>query len=153
MKGGRSQSAQERDPGQSAATLADQARYQLQDLQDDLKLDSSQRVLWVSYADKVQKLADDVYRNRNAVRFPQGATPEQLDYLAQVLRNRLTAIEDVTDAGKALYTVLTPEQKTVADTRLARIAVPLITPYQAIADLGGRGMRPGPDGAGGAHPQ
>jgi hypothetical protein len=36
----------------------------------------------------------------------------------------LTAVEDVVDAGKALYAVLTPDQKAVADRRLA---LPLAT--------------------------
>ena len=50
--------------------------------------------------------------------------PKRLDALADVARNRLTAIEDIADAGKALYAALTPEQRTLADRRLA---LPLAT--------------------------
>jgi hypothetical protein len=47
------------------------------------------------------------------------AAPKRLDQLADVARDRLTAIEDIVDAGKNLYAVLTPAQKSVADRRMA----------------------------------
>ncbi|MEO6564404.1 MAG: Spy/CpxP family protein refolding chaperone [Casimicrobiaceae bacterium] len=45
--------------------------------------------------------------------------PQRLDALADGARNRLTAVEDIVDAVKALYALLTPEQRNVADRRLA----------------------------------
>ena len=142
--GSRGPGADEREPSPSAALagLAEQARFQLREFEEDLKLAPAQRAAWSAYADKVQRLADDVYRTRNAVRFPVGAAPEQLDSVAETLRNRLTAVEDIADAGKALYALLTPEQKAIADGRLARIALPLLVPAQSIADGGARGTRP-----------
>jgi hypothetical protein len=144
-KGGtRGPGGDEREPSQAAvlAGLAEQARYQLREFEEDLKLAPAQRGVWGAYAEKVQRLADDVFRTRNAVRFPGGTAPEQLDYVVETLRNRLTAVEDIADAGKALYAVLTPEQKAVADGRLARISLPLLVPAQAISDGGARGTRP-----------
>ena len=142
--GARGPGGDEREPSQAAvlAGLAEQARYQLREFEEDLKLAPAQRAAWVAYSDKVQRLADDVFRTRNAVRFPGGTAPEQLEYVAETLRNRLTAVEDIADAGKALYAVLTPEQKSIADGRLARISIPLLVPAQAISDGGARGMRP-----------
>jgi hypothetical protein len=146
-KGG-GQGAPARDPSTMASVVdsAEFARGLLLELEADLKLTPAQRPLWRTYATRVQQLADDVARNRNALRFPNGTAPEQLDFVAETLRNRLTAIEDVADAGKALYAALTAGQKEIADNRLARIALPLVAPVQATA----RGMRPGepaPDGA------
>jgi len=137
--------AVEHDPALAAAQagLAEQARFQLRELEDDLKLAPAQRAAWAGYADKVSKLADDVVRNRNSVRFPKGTAPEQLEFITETLRNRLTAIEDIADAGKSLYAVLTPDQRAVADGRVARIPIPLIVPAQAIADAAARGVRPG----------
>lgn len=53
---------------------------------------------------------------------------QRLEVLADGARNRLTAVEDVVDAGKALYAVLTPEQRLVADRSLALPLAALTTP-------------------------
>ena len=134
-----------RDPAQLAAQagVAEQARYQLREFEEDLKLGQAQRAAWAIFAEKVQRLADDVVRNRNTVRFPKGSAPEQLEFVTETLRNRLTAIEDIADAGKSLYAVLTPDQKTIADGRLARISIPLIVPAQSVQASTAREMRPG----------
>jgi LTXXQ motif family protein len=121
----------------------DQARLQLQELEEDLKLAPAQRAAWADYARKVQQLADDVSRHRNDLRFPKGPAPEQLDFVTETVRNRLTAVEDIRDAGKALYATLSSGQKAIADDRLARISIPLIAPTQAIQGAAGRGMPPG----------
>jgi len=136
--GGPGPGADARAPAQVPAD--EQARVQLQELHEDLKLTPAQRGPWTVYATRVQQLADDVARHRNDLRFPKGPAPEQLDFVTETVRNRLTAMEDITDAGKALYATLTPTQKTIADDRLARISVPLIAPTQAIQGAGARGM-------------
>jgi hypothetical protein len=133
----------EGSPMAAVVAPSDLARGQLDDFADDLKLDPAQRPLWSAYATKVQQLADDVARNRNALRFPKGPAPEQLEFVAETLRNRLTAVEDINDAGKALYAVLTPAQKSIADDRLARISIPLIAPSQGISVAAPRGLPAG----------
>jgi hypothetical protein len=125
------------------AVAGEQAQAQLLELEEDLRLAPAQRVAWSAYSNKVRQLADDVIRNRNALRFPKGPAPEQLDFVTETLRNRLTAVEDIMDAGKALYTVLTPAQRSIADDRLARIAIPLIAPMASIQGGGPRGVPPG----------
>jgi LTXXQ motif family protein len=95
---------------------------QLDQLEDDLKLTPQQRAVWNAYADKVLRLADDMTRNQFAARtstqLTEGTAVQQLDGLAGSARNRLTAVDEIVEAGKALYATLTSEQKTIADRRL-----------------------------------
>ena len=44
---------------------------------------------------------------------------QRIDQSVDAARNRLTALEDISSAAKALYGRLTPEQQSLADTRLA----------------------------------
>jgi hypothetical protein len=143
-------SAETRGPAPAPVNSDELARSQLQDFGEELKLAPAQRSAWNAYADRILQLADDVARNRNTLRFPKGLAPEQLDFVAQILRNRVTAVEDIVDAGKALYAVLTPAQREIADARLARIAIPLIAPAQAALMASGRPRPQGGEGSPGA---
>lgn len=49
---------------------------------------------------------------------------QQLDRAVDVARNRLTALEDIASAAKTLYGSLTPQQKSLADSRFTTI-IPL----------------------------
>lgn len=104
----------------------DQMQLQLVELEEDLKLTPEQRRAWSVYADRMRSLAGDIARSRTAIRFPKGTVPQQFDFLGDTLRNRLTAFEDIAEAGKALYATLTPDQQEIADRRLARVAVSLL---------------------------
>jgi LTXXQ motif family protein len=136
-----------RDASTAGLGSADIARSQLLELEEDLKLTSAQRPAWRAYYERCSRLIDDVLRNRDAVRFPKGSAPEQFDFIAQVVRNRMTAIEDITDAGKALYAALTADQKAMADNRLARVTVPLVVPVLAVAEATREMRRASPPGA------
>ena len=46
---------------------------------------------------------------------------QRLDHSVDVARNRLTALEDIAAAAKALYEQLTPDQQARADPRLATL--------------------------------
>jgi hypothetical protein len=120
---------------------------QLDQLEDDLKLTPQQRAAWNDYADKVLRLADDMTRSRFAARAlaPAAGTTavQQLDQMAGSARSLLTAVEDIVEAGKAFYAILTPAQKAIADRRLVRAMPPLATgispPVWATRDtVGGR---------------
>ena len=104
---------------------------QLDKLEDDLKLTPQQRAAWNAYADKVLHLADDMTRSqfaaRTSTRLTEATAVQQLDQLAGSARNRLTAVEEIVEAGKALYATLTSEQKTIADRKLALPMLPLAT--------------------------
>lgn len=104
---------------------------QLDQLESDLKLTPEQRPAWDAYADKVLRLADDMTRSQFVARTSpqptQATAAQQLDQLANSERNRLTAVEEIAEAGKALYAILTSEQRTIADHRLVLPLRPLAT--------------------------
>jgi hypothetical protein len=98
----------------------------MHELYEDLKLTPAQQPAWQSYADKVQALASDLARERSRAQAgaPAGAQMnalQQFDRTLDTARNRLTGLEDIAAAAKTLYESLAPEQKSVADSRLAKI--------------------------------
>ena len=96
------------------------AEYRLELLRTDLKLTPDQAPLWKTYADKVSALAADMSRERGRMQATlQMKALQRIDQSVDVARNRLTALEDIASAAKALYSRLTPEQQSLADTRLA----------------------------------
>ncbi len=108
-------------------------------LEEDLHLTADQRQGWQAYAEKVGALAGDVNRERE--RGPLGNAQMnsllQIDRAVDTARNRLTALEDIAAAAKSLYGSLTPQQKSVADPRLATI-VSMITSPAPGQDRGSR---------------
>jgi hypothetical protein len=95
---------------------------QLDQIEDELKLTPAQRGAWNAYADKVQKLADEVARIRFEARTATPAStsaPQQLDRVATDMRSRVAFVDEIVALGHAFYATLTPEQKVVADRRLA----------------------------------
>ena len=104
-----------------------QTEMNLSSLAEDLKLTPVQTGAWTRYADRLRKFAGDVARNRSAMRFPKEPAPQQFDLLVGSATNRLTAIEELADAGRKFYETLNPDQREIADRRLARIATPLVT--------------------------
>ena len=105
------------------ANMTELVSMRLSQLEEDLNLRANQVPQWNAYRDRVMSLLDDV-RRESRVSAIESTAPQRLDALSDIARNRLTATEDIADAGKALYKVLTPEQKAVADRRLA---LPLAT--------------------------
>jgi hypothetical protein len=127
-------------------SLQRQVQIQLEDLQDALRLTPAQQGSWGAYSDRLLKLADDIARAR-FVRRPAGEDNalQQFDRLADVAHNRMTAVEDIAEAGKALYASLSPEQKRTADRRLALIALQLAgsgTAPPMVGEEGSSGKRP-----------
>ncbi len=122
--GGRGNAA-DRSADHPSLALADVVHTRLDDLREDLKLAPAQRAAWSAYADKVLRLLADVTRTDRDPMREQMSAPQRLDRLSDIARDRATAIEDVADAGKALYAVLTPEQRVIADAKLAIAVLPL----------------------------
>lgn len=112
-----------------ASLAAGTTSAQLDLIEDDLKLTDAQRPLWLVYADRVQKLADQLARVQFDARTKaaEGTAAEQLDRLVADERYRSAAVEDIAAQGKALYASLSPEQRTIADKRLAAVLAPLAT--------------------------
>ena len=107
----------------AGANLPELVNLRMSQLEEDLNLVPAQLPAWTKYRDRVMQLLDDAKRGPR-ISASETTAPKRLDSLADIARNRLTAVEDIVDAGKALYAVLTPVQKEVADRRLA---LPLAT--------------------------
>lgn len=92
----------------------------LHELHEDLRLSPEQEKAWQPYEQKLRALMDDQRRERS---HKAGSLDlmKRLDRIVDVARDRLTALEDVADAAKALYGALTPEQQATADPRLANV--------------------------------
>jgi LTXXQ motif family protein len=95
----------------------DQARMQLSNVRSTLKLTPEQDSVWQAYENKVVGLLDDLSRDANP---PQGGNAvKQIDSRVDVVRNRLTAMEEIAEAANKLYASLSDEQKAMADRALA----------------------------------
>ena len=130
------------DPdGNAGMTVLSTVQYRLELLEEDLRLLPEQRSAWQSYRERVLKLADDSQRAARTALGGDLSAPKRLDRLADIARDRLTAIEDIVDAGKHLYATLTPAQQNVADRRMAVPLMPL-----AGVEPGSTGARTGPAG-------
>jgi hypothetical protein len=105
------------------ANIPELVQIRVSQLEEDLNLSAAQMPQWNAYRSRVQNMVDDIKRGVR-VSASESSAPKRLDALADEARNRLTAVEDIVDAAKALYAVLTPEQKAIADRRLA---LPLAT--------------------------
>jgi hypothetical protein len=95
----------------------DQIQMQLNQVRSALRLAPEQAASWQVYENKVVDLLADV---RRGVMQPEGGGAlKQIDARIDVVRNRLTALEEIAEAAKKLYASLSEEQKTVADRMLA----------------------------------
>ena len=94
--------------------------YRLGQLYADLKLTQAQEKGWNAYAERLRALVSDIVRERERA-FANSTlnSVKQLEQATDTLRNRLTALEDISAAARTLYDSLTPEQKIAADPRLA----------------------------------
>ena len=95
----------------------DQTRMQLTNVRSALSLTPEQASVWQMYENKVTGLLDDLSRGVNQ---PQGGNAlKQIDSRIDVVRNRLTAMEDIAEAAGKLYASLSEEQRSMADRMLA----------------------------------
>ena len=107
-------------------------QVQLDQLEDELKLTPAQSAPWIAYAERVGRFANDVVRSQFESRAARtapatGTAPEQLGRIADGMRDRLKAVDEIVALGTALYATLTPEQKAVADLRLSQTVATLTT--------------------------
>ena len=102
----------------------------LHELQEDLKLAPEQQPLFDAYAETLRGLAGDVARDRQrqSANAASASLVERIDRNVDSLRNRLTAVEDIAQAAKALYAKLNPDQQRAADPRLATLMLLPLAP-------------------------
>ncbi len=121
-------------PGPDApVSLTGQAQVVLDTMEDELKIGAHQQKAWAAYASKVLRYADDLARARYSARDMQdgGLTaPQQFDRVAEIASNRVTAVEEIVESGRALYTTLGPEQRRTADKVLVLLPMRLVSRSQ-----------------------
>jgi hypothetical protein len=131
--GGRDQSNNQESrnnrPVQQELDSYEQTEFRLTLLEEDLHLQPAQLASWDSFAGKVRAYASDLVRARTrAMTTPaSGGTTtgiQMIEQAADAARNRATALDDVAGAAKNLYAGLTPDQKMLADVRIATIIAP-----------------------------
>lgn len=131
-------------PGQPATEVArmsgnDQVRMQLTEVRLALRLSPEQAPSWSAYEDRVLSLLDDLSRGASV---PVGGSAlQQIESKIDIVRNRLTAMEDLADAAKRLYNGLSGAQRTMADGMLAG-TVPTLYTSSMSASAAGRGRPP-----------
>jgi len=98
--------------------LAQDFQTHLDHLKEALKITPEQEAAWQAYEDRLRALMADMSTRPAAP--PENQTAlQKIDRTVDIARDRLTAMEDIAVAAKALYAKLSSEQKTVADKRLA----------------------------------
>jgi hypothetical protein len=136
--------------GAAETSMAKAAAAELQmnitRLRDDLKLTKAQQVLFDKYVERITTLGDDIQRSQVTLRSTKNvelASDQQFGQMIDLARNRLTAIEDIAEAGTILFESLSAEQKTIASSRLAALVTPLLAggPMFGLDDPNLRGMR------------
>jgi LTXXQ motif family protein len=129
------------DERAAGPNLVELVTLRMSQLEEDLQLQPAQMPAWIAFRERVQRLLDDRRRSPRTVA-TEATAPQRLDAIADAARNRLAAVEDVVDAGKAVYALLTPEQRTVADRRLALPLATLANNDARPEDRGIAGGRP-----------
>lgn len=118
--------------GPQAPLSREQLEYHLGTLQVDLRLTPEQTTAWQTFSDRILALQADMerQRGRNASAVAVSAASvggiKPIANAVDAARNRLTALEDIESTGRALYQTLQPEQKALANLRMASFVTPLL---------------------------
>jgi Spy/CpxP family protein refolding chaperone len=88
----------------------------LEKLKAELKIQPNQENAWGAYAAKVNEQGEKMKSHHQQARANTTLTlPEQLDQRNAFMKQRQASMEDMTVTLKALYSELTPEQRSVMD--------------------------------------
>lgn len=99
---------------EAQARASDRAHQQLNQARSLIRITPAQGPLYDTYTERVIALFDDLNRGVAPATVGESAL-KQIDRRVDLLRNRLAAFEDVSDAARRLYASLSPEQKETAD--------------------------------------
>jgi len=87
----------------------------LSELKAQLKITTAQEDAWQAFAAQAKQQAASMQAMRAQMQTGTGTAPEQMRQRAAAMQQRAAGMTTMTDAFGALYGVLTPEQKTIAD--------------------------------------
>jgi Spy/CpxP family protein refolding chaperone len=109
--------------GVDPAAVAD---ARLSDLKAQLKITTAQEAAWQAFAAEAKQQAASMQAMRAQMQASAGTAPEQMGQRATAMQQRAAGMATMANAFGALYAVLTPEQKAIAD--------------QHVGTMGNRGM-------------
>ena len=98
--------------GVDPAAMAD---ARLSDLKARLKVNASQEAAWQAFATQSKAQAASMQAMRAQMQQDTGAAPERMALHKTMMQQRAAGMATMTNAFEALYAVLTPEQKAIAD--------------------------------------
>jgi Spy/CpxP family protein refolding chaperone len=87
----------------------------LNDLKAQLKINTSQEAAWQAYATQAKAQAASMQAMRAQMQQETGTAPERMAQRTTAMQQRAAGMATMTNAFGALYAVLTPEQKAIAD--------------------------------------
>jgi len=113
-----------------------QTQHNLMMMKTDLRLTPEQEAPWTTFSDKVMAYASDLSldRARSGIPESQRTAVTGLQYIDQATagaRSRVTKLEDIRNSANALYETFTPDQKKIADARMASVISPRPDPQGA----------------------
>jgi hypothetical protein len=110
---GRSRSGGDDSSGVTRMSANDKIRMELTSARLAIKPTPEQNPVFQVYEDRVIGLLSDLGRGTDTSREEDAL--KLIDRRVDQARSRLAAMEEISDAAKKLYAVLTPEQKAAAD--------------------------------------
>jgi Spy/CpxP family protein refolding chaperone len=91
------------------------ADARLSDLKTQLKINASQEAAWQAYATQAKAQAASMQAMHAQMQQDTGTAPERMAQHTAAMQQRAAGMATMTNAFGALYAVLTPEQKAIAD--------------------------------------
>jgi len=98
--------------GVGPAAMADS---HLSDLKAQLKINTSQEAAWQAFATQAKAQAASMQAMRDQMQQDAGTAPERMAQRTTAMQLRAAGMATMTNAFGALYAVLSPEQKAIAD--------------------------------------
>ena len=91
------------------------AESRLSDLKTQLKITAAQEAAWQTYAGQAKQQAAGMQAMRAQMTQGAATAPERMAQRTAAMQQRSSAMVAMDSAFNALYAMLTPEQKTIAD--------------------------------------
>jgi hypothetical protein len=103
-----------------SATPTNRLRDEMDAFADELQLQPAQQSAFNDYRQRMLQFAGDIERAENGgIRVGAGAAPKQLEALSDVVHDRALAVDDIVTAVNTLYPLLNPQQRHIADGKMA----------------------------------
>ena len=113
-------------PGHGPRGNVDPAAFvdsRLADLKVQLKITAEQETAWQAFGDAAKQQATGMQAIRAQMLAGSGTAPERMAQRASAMQQRAEGMTTMSKAFSALYAVLTPEQKTIADQHFGTIGL------------------------------